>query len=670
MCGIAGFVARKGNLIPNTTILKMTDLINHRGPDDEGFLFLTQKQKITTAGGETTPSEVWMTQTEYRPVDNIKYSHTQFSSMALGHKRLSILDLTPAGHQPMSYGNGRYWIIYNGEIYNYQDIKNELEKSGYHFKTRTDTETILAAYKEWGEACLNKFVGMWAFAIYDRDKNELFLARDRYGIKPLYYYFSTKGDFYFASEIKQFTTLDGWQSKMNPQRVYDQLIYSFTDHTDETMFAGVFQLPGGTCFKSSLEFIRPDATGRIYLRKWYLLNLNPFKGSFTEASNIFRTLFERAVKEHLHADVPVGTALSGGLDSSAIVCEVNRILRADRIEALQKTFSSCSRDEQYSEKKWMDIVINHTKVEAYFIYPQLKDVFNMTQDIIWHQDEPYQSQSAFLAYNVFRLANMNGVKVLLNGQGADEYLGGYGQFTISRYANMAKHLRIFSMLADIRNLQKINPVSFSNLLLQSLSHLFPSFVKRRIARIKSSADNIKRIINIDKLKIKAIHPYDIIPVGFITVPEISEHLTFFSTLPKYLRWEDRNSMAHSVEARVPFLDHRLVEFAYNLPDDFLEKDGITKRVMREAMNNLLPEKIKNRKDKMGFTTPEEVWVKKENPGLFRSKISEAIIVTNGIIKLEALRYFDDMVNGKLPFDYTYWRLILFSEWLKRFNVII
>jgi asparagine synthase (glutamine-hydrolysing) len=464
--------------------------------------------------------------------------------------------------------------------------------------------------------------------------------------------------------------LKGWQTKINPERVYDQLVYTYTDHTDETMFSNVFQLPGGTFFKSFLDSINPAPSGKINFKKWYLPKRNPFKGSFIEAASIFRTLFERAIKEHLQADVPVGTALSGGLDSSSIVCEVNRILLGNGKNTLQKTFSSISDIEEYSEKKWMDIVINHTKIDASFSCPQLKDLFTLTPDIIWHQDEPYQSQSAFLAFNVFKIANEKSVKVLLNGQGADEYLGGYGQFTIARYASMAKHLRISNMLADIKKMQRIHPTSYSTLYTDIAFHLLPSIIKRKLAKIKSSSDHIKRIIDYKKLNASTVHPWNKMPANYSTVPEISEHFTFYSTLPKYLHWEDRNSMAHSVEARVPFLDHRLVEFTYNLPDDFLEKDGVAKRVMREALNELLPEKIKNRKDKMGFITPEKYWVRNENPGLFRSKISEAIAVTNGIIKPEALKYFDYIVSGRLPFDYTYWRIILFSEWIKRFQVII
>jgi asparagine synthase (glutamine-hydrolysing) len=670
MCGIAGFVAKQGNLLPVNTISKMTDLIRHRGPEDEGFMFITKDNNIIPAGGNMTPDDVWKSQTEYHPITKLNSYHDKFSFMALGHRRLSILDISAAGHQPMSYSNGRYWIVYNGEIYNYKVLNLELIKLGHHFKTINDTETILAAYSEWGVKCMEKFVGMWAFAIFDRDKMELFLARDRYGIKPLYYYFSPDGDFYFASEIKQFTPLYRWQAYINPQRAYDQLVYSFTDHTDETLFAGVFQLPGGTCFKSSIYGINHDASGRIEFKKWYILNKDPFKGSFNEAANIFRSYFERSVNEHLHSEVPIGTALSGGLDSSSIVCVANRILQDSGIIEHQKTFSSCSDYKQFSEKEWMDIVINHTNVDAHFVFPSLEEAIKIVQDIIWYHDEPYQSQSAFLGFKIYTLASNNGVKVLLNGQGPDEYLGGYGQFTTARYATMAKHLKITSLISDITELKKINQSPNSTLILNIISHLLPSSFTMGLKRIKSSSDGVKRIIDINRLKINPVHPFNNNNSKINTLPGISENMTFFSSLPKYLHWEDRNSMAHSIEARVPFLDHRLVEFSYNLPDNFLEKDGVTKRVLREAMSGILPEEVKNRKDKMGFTTPEELWVKQENPTYFRSKVLEAINVADGIIKPGAIKYFDDVVNSRLPFDYTYLRLILFSEWIQKFQVKI
>jgi len=666
MSGISGII--KANSVKVKDILSMTSIIRHRGLDDEGYLLIDDQDNIHCAGGIDTPVIVWNSHYAYSPTIKTETLWERTFNLAFGHRRLSILDSSPAGHQPMSLKNGRFWITFNGTIYNYLDIKNELQKIGYQFISGTDTEVVLAAYAEWGAECLNRFVGMWAFAIYDHKLKEIFLARDRYGIKPIYYWFSPEGHFCFASEIKQFTVCRGWESKMNKPRVYDQLIYSFTDHTNETMFAGVYQLPSGSYFVSAIDKIKPVFNGQINYQKWYLLKYQSFKGSFKEAAELFKELFNQSVKEHLNADVPVGTALSGGLDSSSIVCAVNRILRTNGRLELQKTFSSCYVDERYSEKNWMDEVINHTKVDPHFAYPNLEELFSLTSDIIWHQDEPYQSQSAFLAYNLYRLSSENGVKVLLNGQGADEYLGGYGQFTAARYANMLKQFRICRLFVDVKNSRKINPISNLTLFKGIAFSLLPPCVIRNIRKVNSSHDNIKKIINIKWLDSEYMHPLDSIPLGYKSIPEISKHYTFYSTLPKYLRWEDRNSMAHSVEARAPFLDHRLVEFAYNLPDEFLESDGITKRILREAMTGILPEKIKNRKDKKGFITPEELWVKNENPVLFRQKISEAIDMTGGIIKPEALIYFDNIIKGKVKFDYTYWRLIIFNEWVQKFHI--
>jgi asparagine synthase (glutamine-hydrolysing) len=666
MCGISGIVRlHEGN---TSDILRMNSVIRHRGPDDEGFLLLDNVGELHVMGGDDTSKEAWASDYGYTPKSRIRENSDRLSVMALGHRRLSILDLSAAGHQPMSFLDGRYWIVFNGEIYNYHEIRNELQDKGYRFITRTDTEVVLAAYAEWSEKCLERFVGMWSFAIYDHKLNEIFLSRDRYGIKPMYYWFSPEGSFCFGSEIKQFTVCRGWEAVMNSQRVYDYLFYSFTDHTDETMFSGVYQLPAGSYFRSDIKDIRKNGGERIRSERWYKPVRKPYAGSFKEATAAFRSLFEQAVREHLMADVPVGTALSGGLDSSSIVCEVNRILRNSGNAELQQTFSSCAVDERYDEKRWMDIVTEHTKVDSHIIYPQLQDALDTTSDLIWYQDEPYQSQSAFLGYSVFGLARKNGVKVLLNGQGADEYLGGYGQFSGARYAGMVRQLKWRSLMTDIRNLRKVRPVTNATLLRHISYHLIPEILKGRIVNMTGSAGFIREIVNIGKLGVSYTHPYDVIPVKMNSVPEISEHLTFYSTLPKYLRWEDRNSMAHSVEARVPFLDHRLVEFAYSLPEDYLEKDGITKRVMREAMHDLLPEKIKNRKDKMGFTTPEELWVRKERPEHFRKKILEASSVTDGIIKSGSVDYFDRIVRGEVPFDFTYWRIILFSEWMKKFEV--
>lgn len=669
MCGISGIINIKGFELSH--LKEMTDIIKHRGPDDEGFMALTTKDEAQLCfGGNSSPKSAFLSDFHYKPVNKIDKYKTMKAQLGFGHRRLAILDLSPAGHQPMCFGKGKYWIVLNGEIYNYLEIKDELITFGYEFVSNSDTEVVLAAYDKWGMECQNRFNGMWAFVIFDSENKEIFMSRDRFGIKPLYYWFSPEGNFCFASEIKQFTVLPNWVAKLNRQRAWDYLIYSFSDHTEETMFDGVNQLPGGYCFKAGIGSIIPDNKGKINIVKWYEVPKYSYHGTFDQAAQQFKELFRNAIDLHLRADVPVGSALSGGLDSSAIVCEVNNILRELKVENLQKTFSSCSIDKRFDEKKWMDIVIKQTSVDAHFIYPKLEDVFNKTSELIWYHDEPYQSQSPFLGFHVFELAKTNNVKVLLNGQGADEYLGGYGQLTSVRFTNMFKKIEWVKLVREIHNSKNFTKYTYLFVLNSTISNILPRSIKNFLKKhLKIGLhQEIKNIINNNILGARDIAPYGHISANFKTIPEVIKYLTFYSTLPKYLKWEDRNSMAHSVEARVPFLDYRLFEFVINLPASYIDYQGETKRILRQGLKDILPEEIKNRKDKKGFITPEEMWVKEDDPILFRNKIKEAISISEGIIKPESLVYFDQIATGKRPFDYTYWRLILFGEWVKKFNV--
>lgn len=643
----------------------MTDIISHRGPDDEGYVVFDLNSLSLSLGGEDTPEEAYHTSSRAMPVKPISAVQDMQIEVALGHRRLSIIDLSVYGHQPMCSSDGALWITYNGEIYNYLELRSELIEAGHRFISDTDTEVILAAYQEWGEQCLHRFNGMWSFAIYDRDKGELFLSRDRFGIKPLYYWFDPENNFYFGSEIKQFTACKGWKAEINSQRAYDFLVYSLTDHTDETLFKGVNQLPPGHYFKANVKNIVPDQEGKIKTIKWYDLERNPSNITFDEACSEFEEHFKNAVRVHLRSDVPVGSALSGGLDSSAIVCEINNILRQEGKHEIQKTFSSCSYYEKYDEKKWMDIVTDYTKTDAYFFYPGTERLFELTSDILWYHDEPYQSQSSYLGYHVFQLAKKHSVKVLLNGQGADEYLGGYGQFNNAIYFELFKKLRWGSFYKELKS-ANVSSVSET---LSVIGYLFtPEKIRNMVVKYFSTVSDVKALIDMDKLAATNIHPYAQIPNDLTSVSGITRLNLFHNPLTKYLRWEDRNSMAHSIEARVPFLDHRLVEFTYNLPSKYLFSNGETKRVMRYGLKDILPAKIAARKDKKGFITPEEHWVKNGSRQIFRDKIKDAITTTNGIIKSEALTYYDDIAEGNKPFDYTYLRLILFSEWMKIFNV--
>ena len=668
MCGIAGIINPKGFQISN--IRAMADIVKHRGPDDEGFLVFEHLDSSPIClGGDSTPGEVYTSGFNYAPIaDQDHFQSGSTACVALGHRRLSILDLSPGGHQPMCDADRRYWIIFNGEIYNYIELRAELAGLNYTFVTNTDTEVIVAAWSQWGLDCLNRFSGMWAICIYDRTEKKLFMARDRFGIKPLYYWFAPDGSFCFGSEIKQFTVLPGWRSILNRQRAYDYLVYSYTDHTDETLFDGVFQIPAGYFLYTEIEKLKLDETKRIPLTQWYKLSHEPFHGTFEEACSTFELLFKKSVELHLRSDVPVGSALSGGLDSTAIVCEINKLFKSAGSEHLQRTFSACSNDERYDERKWIDIVAEHISAQSFFVYPQLSQVFTSLPNLIWHHDEPYQSQSPYFAFNVFKLVKSQNVKVMLNGQGADEYLGGYGQFSHARLTRKTRKFRWKGIFQETENSKKFMPYSKSFITKLMLASFLPSKIKRILAGADKNRVLTKGLINNDILQAVTESPNQLLYLDNPTTNEITQDGLFRSTLPKYLKWEDRNSMTNSIEVRVPFLYHRLVEFVYNLPEEYLDLAGERKKVMRHALKDILPKEISERKDKNGFITSEEKWVKEENPALFREKIKEAIEYSLGIINPAALRYFDDIVSNKIPFDYTYWRLILFSAWIREFNV--
>lgn len=662
MCGIAGIINIDG--FTAGEIVKMTDIISHRGPDDEGFVVFTDLTKLPLQlGGKTTPKDVYSSMVPYKPATDITEFKNQKALIAFGHRRLSILDLSPAGHQPMSYANGRYWIVLNGEIYNYIEIRVELMNKGYQFFSNSDTEVILAAYQEWGIDCQHKFNGMWAFAIYDTLKMEIFLSRDRFGIKPLYYWFSPKGDFCFASEIKQYTVLPDWRAILNKERAFDYLYYALTDHTDETLFKGVYMIPPGSYSQTKIQNLSA-ASGRISFSRWYNPVVKELKINFEEAKAEFLAKFQDAIKLHLRADVPVGSALSGGLDSSSIVSYVNILLKQQGKSELQKTFSSCSHDERFDERNWMEEVVKETQVDGHYIYPKGEDIFLLTDKLIWHMDEPYQSQSAFLGYHVFQEAKRFNVIVLLNGQGADEYLSCYGNFRILRHKRLLKSLKLKNIQAELDSYFKI--LKICSFVLQDT---IPSSYRNKLSFYNSKNRAFDKIVAIEKLVKKKKHPYDVMAYDNSNHINISKHQLFREPLQKYLRWEDRNSMAHSVEARVPFLDYRLVEFVHSLPLDYLDAPSLSKRILVEAMVGILPEKVRNRKDKKGFITPEQRWFTNDFKDDFLKLFDDNIEYSKGLIdKNEAKSYLIKMQKGMIPFDYSYWRIILFCIWMKVFNV--
>jgi asparagine synthase (glutamine-hydrolysing) len=620
MCGISGIINQLNQQVSLQELKGITDPIRHRGPDDEGY-------------------------------------HAELN-FGFGHRRLAILDLSADGHQPMPYLN-RYVITYNGEVYNYLELKEELLQAGYHFKSKTDTEVILASYDRWGEQCVEKFNGMWAFAIYDRQNQQLFCSRDRFGVKP-FYYVQMESKFAIGSEIKQFTGLQGWEALPNLPRLLDFFVYGVFNHTDQTLFQGVFQLKAG---HNLLYDLREH---QFKVQKWYHLpaRLSRFTGTFAEATTRFQALFQDAVRLRLRSDVKVGSCLSGGLDSSSIVCSVHQLLKEKGDTSTQETVSSCFHQSKYDEQEFIDEVIAHTGVRSNKVFPEFDQLFQVLEDIVWHQDEPFGSTSIFAQWCVFKEAKKRNLIVMLDGQGADESLAGYPIYYEAFLISLSKKLRLGRLLEEWSEYKKLPFYSPALVGRRAIKCLLPGKIISR-----GRAMNTSHEFRFLRQKFRALQLEGFTPKFFPDILQLSVDQLTLSHLPMLLHYEDRDSMAHSIEARVPFLDYRLVEFILSLPDEYKISRGKTKNILREALSALLPKKIKERKDKMAFVTPEGEWME-QNRNIFRDKLREAGTFFQDFIDGEALLdSFDQKSGNKLVIGSLYWRLIIMHAWALRFNVV-
>src|SRR5665213_3377566 len=581
------------------------DLVAHRGPDGRGW------QVFDSAAG----------------------------LVALGHRRLSIIDLSEAAAQPMSYDDGRYWVVYNGEIYNYIELRRELEGAGHHFHTQSDTEVLLAAYAEWGEAALDRLVGMFALVIWDKAAQVAFAARDRFGVKPLYL-FATASGVAFASEIKQLIGLPGFTARLNIPRVYDFLSAGIMDHTGETLFAGLGQLRGGECVRLDLQRWHPG--NALPVRRWYgILESGRLAINEYEAGERFRALLTEAVHLHLRSDVPVGSCLSGGLDSSAIVCLMARELDAEGSGARVNSVSACYDIKAVDERPFMESVVEESGSIPHWCYPRVEDAFAEAERITWHQDEPYGSTSIFAQWSVFAEARRAGIKVMLDGQGADEQLAGYHGGFPYYYRSLIRRCRFAALARTMIERRRWHGVTLDGEALRS--HLG-----------RSAFDTARE--SIDRPPIKDIG-------------DLCAVMTQSSNLAMLLHWEDRNSMAHSIEARVPFLDHRLVELSIALGDQHKMVGGDTKRVLRRAMAGILPEAVRNRRDKLGFATPEESWFRGSLREAVFGGIEETLAYFPGLLNAAGVRArAADMLDGRRDLDFSLWRIVNLGIWGRLFGV--
>jgi len=601
MCGIAGQCVISGGTIDKNLLIRMSKLLTHRGPDGEGF-----------------------------------YSDDHVGFV---HRRLAIIDLSDDAKQPMTNENQDLWLVFNGEIYNYIELREDLTKKGHIFRSRSDTEVILHAYEEWGSDCLVKLNGMWAFALWDAKNKVLFCARDRLGIKP-FYYAVAGGQFFFASEIKALLEHDQTGKKPNETKLLEFLAWGAADHSDETMFDGVYQiLPG--------HFLIVQNAHEIKQTKYWDLSINSQffskKGLDDNTAQNCLSLLKDAVNLHLRSDVPIGTCLSGGLDSSTLTVIINQRIAQQPLATIperQNTFSACFDDRRFDESRFMDIIVKSTGVSSYCISPDPAQFFRDLQNLLYINDEPFAALTIYSQYCVMRKASER-VKVVLDGQGADELLAGYIAYQKCHIGGLLRHFHGIDAIREC---------------IGTLRHHrdFVLYAIKQIFIRKARRDFIKG----------SIQPVD----RYIGSLDEALYADLLSTnLPYLLHLEDRTSMAFSIEARVPYLDYRFVEFIASLSQDQKIRNGITKYILRKAIKGLVPEPVRCRMDKKGFSTPEEVWMKhdfqKEILDLFTSESFKKRPYWNaGAV----LQNYQEFLGGKSTYSSELWRFACTELWLRLF----
>jgi asparagine synthase (glutamine-hydrolysing) len=637
MCGIAGIATFKDNLIHlPVAVAAMSAKLKHRGPDDEGFVFFGPGKTCIAGSNDTQPS-AWNSPFSYSPKEHIRSTNDNYN-IALAHRRLSVIDLSEAGHQPMCNEDGSVWIICNGEIYNYIELREELKQQGVQFKTASDIEVLLKSYEHWGIRCLDHLNGMWAFVIYDRKQNLLIGARDRFGVKPLYYYNSP--DFFaFASEQKALLEIPGLKTGVISEAVYEHLLLGQVELREEGFFRNIYELLPGHCFELNLQ------DGVFNTRKYY--HLTSFCGINTynsEQQNSYvesvREKIFHAVDIRLRSDVPVGFCLSGGLDSSSIVC-ISEQIRSERTMAQLSdrlhTFTAVNTGGKYDESAWAEKVAIAANTEWTKADCNAADILPFLESMIYHQDVPLFSTSTFAQNRVMKAAHEKGIKILLDGQGGDELFAGYQTFYTSM---LLDYLRKFSLKDFFREFSSLGNSASSagifgrSLMKLSLDGMLTAGMKNSIASLYRPElayfSKESRKLNAGLLNLS----------GEFSSKPLNELLHYYFTgyyLKNLLRWEDRCSMQYSVESRTPFSDDiDLIEFVFSIPAAYKIRSGWSKNLMRKAMKGILPEEIRTRRDKLGFATPQTEWLMQINASMKTRILELKELDDTGIVNQQKL----------------------------------
>lgn len=623
MCGIAGgWWSNPENAVKRVPMALKK--IKHRGPDDDGY-------QLYPIGG---------------------------AAIALGHTRLSIIDLSSAGHQPMHSRDGRWAIVFNGEVYNYRELRTQLQGMGHSFHTDSDTEVLLAAWSEWGVNCLPRLVGMFAFAVLDKTQATLTCVRDAFGIKP-FFYSAADGQFAFASELPALLELLPGQPDLNWQRSYDYLVHGDYDSNADTFYEGVHHLESG-------HWLQINAiTGQVTSpqRWWYPVTQEKKGWKFEDAVEQVREQFLQNIRLHLRSDVPLGAALSGGIDSSAVVCAMRHV----EPDLPINTFSFIAEGSDVNEEHWVDRVNAHVGAIPHKVRMTSEELVRDLDDMIRAQGEPFGSTSIYAQYRVYQLAREKGITVTLDGQGADEMMAGYIGYPGQRLRSLLETGRIFDAWEFWNNWAKWPGRSR----LMAMKYLASEMTNGDLYEILRKIDgkttvpqwiNSEQLLNNGvSLKKPRTRP-ETTRKGRKVIDELEISLTKRGIV-SLLRHGDRNSMAFNIESRVPFLTLEMVNLFLSMPEEYLiSNQGETKHVFRAAMRDIVPDEILNRKDKIGFATPER--------DLLIGMADEVRVWLGHDLNIKFLNQqkllneFDEIISGKRNFSWQVWRWVNFIQWIR------